>query len=225
MFVGFSQSLGKGLRIHIGTRIGSKKLTQAELAKQEKKEFLKRVSEISELSLGSFLQDCGYNDKTIIYITKNGSLLDSSEFFTIEANNTLFNELASIQQDIKTLVDKANFSGVLSSSTREKLTDKIFDIFSLVSKAQKEPDPNNRILNIINEKQLKNRANSTKNISNSELPTSKKVVFGVLFGTIALLALIGTLIFSDKGKDISIIIFMCIVFFSPLLARTIFYKK
>lgn len=44
-------------------------MTQAQIAAAKKEQFLKNVAQVSQFCLGDFLQRCGYDVKTVTYVS------------------------------------------------------------------------------------------------------------------------------------------------------------
>ena len=148
MRLSFSKSLGGGFRIYSSQSFGAKKMTQAQIAAAKKEQFLKNVAQVSQFCLGDFLQRCGYDVKTVTYVS-------SSDFFKISENSASFDRLVEIQKEIGTEIQKINFSGALSAKRRERLTDLAFEISDILSKACAETNPNEAILQTIAQKRQK----------------------------------------------------------------------
>lgn len=154
MYLGFNKNLGRGLRIHFNKRIGGKKqFTQAEIKEKEKDIFLNEISSIIDTCLGDFLQYCGYSNKTIEYMIN--AVSDTSIFFANAENDKLFNQAAALQSEVKTILEKVAFSNVLTAKRREELTDKVFEINSILEKVTVEQNAYERILQIIANSQSK----------------------------------------------------------------------
>ncbi len=155
MRLSFSKSLGGGFRIYSSQSFGAKKMTQAQIAAAKKEQFLKNVAQVSQFCLGDFLQRCGYDVKTVTYISSCDFGLNSSDFFKISENSASFDRLVEIQKEIGTEIQKINFSGALSAKRRERLTDLAFEISDILSKACAETNPNEAILQTIAQKRQK----------------------------------------------------------------------
>ena len=123
-------------------------MTQAQIAAAKKEQFLKNVAQVFQFCLGDFLQRCGYDVKTVTYVS-------SSDFFKISENSASFDRLVEIQKEIGTEIQKINFSGALSAKRREWLTDLAFEISDILGKACAETNPNEAILQTIAQKRQK----------------------------------------------------------------------
>ena len=84
--------------------------------------------------LGRFLQRCGY-------VASSDFELNGPDFFKRSENNALFDRLIEIQKEIGLEIQKINFSGALSAKRRERLTDLVFEIDEILSKAHAETNP------------------------------------------------------------------------------------
>ena len=155
MRLSFSKSLGGGFRIYSSQSFGSKKMTQAQIAAAKKEQFLKNVAQVSQFCLGDFLQRCGYDVKTVTYVSSWDFGLKSSDFFKISENSASFDRLVEIQKEIGTEIQKINFSGALCAKRRERLTDLAFEIDDMLGKACAKINPNEAILQTIAQKRQK----------------------------------------------------------------------
>lgn len=80
MRLSFSKCLGGRFRIYSSQSFGAKKMTQAQIAIAKKEQFLKNVAQASKFCLGDFLQRCGYDVKTVTYVSSSDFGLNSSDF-------------------------------------------------------------------------------------------------------------------------------------------------
>lgn len=226
MRLSFSKSLGGGFRIYSSQSFGAKKMTQAQIAAAKKEQFLKNVAQVSQFCLGDFLQRCGYNVKTITYVTSSDFGLNSSDFFKRSENNALFDRLIWIQKEIGLEIQKINFSGALSAKRRERLTDLVFEIDEILSKAHTETNPNEAILQIIAQKRQKSYEDIKDEWNKAVMSPLKKTVFGVAFVITGFLAFTGVLALV-LNRDISFfeIFIVLVLLFLPLVVTFILYKK
>ena len=226
MRLSFSKSLGDGFRIYSSQSFGAKKMTQAQIAAAKKEQFLKNVAQVSQFCLGDFLQRCGYNVKTITYVTSSDFGLNSSDFFKRSENNALFDRLIEIQKEIGLEIQKINFSGALSAKRRERLTDLVFKIDEILSKAHAETNPNEAILQIIAQKRQKSYEDIKDEWNKAVMSPLKKTVFGVAFVITGFLAFTGVLALV-LNRDISFfeIFIVLVLLFLPLVVMFILYKK
>ena len=84
-------------------------MTQAQIAAAKKEQFLKNVAQVSQFCLDDFLQRCGYDVKTVTYVSSCDFGLNSSDFFKISESSALFDRLVEIQREIGTEIQKINF--------------------------------------------------------------------------------------------------------------------
>ena len=226
MRLSFSKSLGGGFRIYSSQSFGAKKMTQTQIAVAKKEQFLKNVAQVSQFCLGDFLQRCGYNVKTITYVTSSDFGLNSSDFFKRSENNALFDRLIEIQKEIGLEIQKINFSGALSAKRRERLTDLVFKIDEILSKAHAETNPNEAILQIIAQKRQKSYEDIKDEWNKAVMSPLKKTVFGVAFVITGFLAFTGVLALV-LNRDISFFesFIVLVLLFLPLVVTFILYKK
>ena len=226
MRLSFSKSLGGGFGIYSSQSFGAKKMTQAQIAAAKKEQFLKNVAQVSQFCLGDFLQRCGYNVKTITYVTSSDFGLNSSDFFKRSENNALFDRLIEIQKEIGLEIQKINFSGALSAKRRERLTDLVFEIDEILSKAHAETNPNEAILQIIAQKRQKSYEDIKDEWNKAVMSPLKKTVFGVAFVITGFLAFTGVLALV-LNRDISFfeIFIVLVLLFLLLVVTFILYKK
>ena len=109
--------------------------TQAELAAEEKEQFLEKVSRICDTCWLPFLEECGYTKQTIIYAFNNGGEL--FDFVADEENQAIFLSLFDLKKELETLLNKVKFSNVLTAKRREEMTNIVFEIYNLVNTAKK----------------------------------------------------------------------------------------
>jgi len=225
MRLSFSKSLGGGFRIYSSQSFGAKKMTQAQIAAAKKEQFLKNVAQVSQFCLGDFLQRCGYNVKTITYASSCDFGLNSSDFFKRSENNALFDRLIEIQKEIGLEIQKINFSGALSSKRRERLTDLAFEIDEILSKAHAETNPDETILQIIAQNRQKNYEDIKSECNKAVVSPLKKIIFGIAFGISGFLAFAGVMMLASNRASLLEFIAVFILFFMPLVATFILYKK
>lgn len=226
MRLSFSKSLGGGFRIYSSQSFGAKKMTQAQIAAAKKEQFLKNVAQVSQFCLGDFLQRCGYNVKTITYVTSSDFGLNSSDFFKISENSASFDRLVEIQKEIGTEIQKINFSGALSAKRRERLTDLAFEIDEILSKAHAETNPNEAILQTIAQNRQKNYEDIKDEWNKAVMSPLKKIIFGIAFGISGFLAFTGVLaLVLNRYISFFEIFIVLVLLFLPLVVTFILYKK
>lgn len=225
MRLSFSKSLGGGFRIYSSQSFGAKKMTQAQIAAAKKEQFLKNVAQVSQFCLGDFLQRCGYDVKTITYVAISDFGLNSSDFFKRSENNALFDRLIWIQKEIGLEIQKINFSGALSAKRRERLTDLVFEIDEILSKAHTETNPNEAILQTIAQKRQKSYEDIKSECNKAVMSPFKKIIFGIAFGISGFLAFAGAMALASNRPSLLEFIAVFVLFFMPLVATFILYKK
>ena len=225
MRLSFSKSLGGGFRIYSSQSFGAKKMTQAQIAAAKKEQFLKNVAQVSQFCLGDFLQRCGYDVKTVTYVSSCDFGLNSSDFFKISGNSASFDRLVEIQKEIGTEIQKINFSGALSAKRRERLTDLAFEIDEILSKAHTETNPNEAILQTIAQNRQKSYEDIKSECNKAVISPFKKIIFGVAFGVSGFLAFAGVMMLVSSRASLLEFIAVFILFFMPLVVTFILYKK
>lgn len=193
-------------------------MTQAQIAAAKKEQFLKNVAQVFQFCLGDFLQRCGYEVKTVTYVS-------SSDFFKISENSASFDRLVEIQKEIGAEIQKINFSGVLSAKRRERLTDLAFEISDILSKACAETNPNEAILQTIAQKHQKSYEDIKSECNKAVMSLFKKIIFGIAFGISGFLAFAGAMALASNHTSLLEFIAVFILFFMPLIATFILYKK
>ena len=171
------------------------------------------------------MQRCGYDVKTIIYASSCDFGLNSSDFFKISKNSASFDRLVEIQKEIGTEIQKINFSGALSAKRRERLTDLVFEIDEILSKAHAEKNPNEAILQTIAQKRQKSYEDIKSECNKAVMSPLKKTIFGIAFGVSGFLAFIGAIMLASSRASLLEFIAVFILFFMPLVATFILYKK
>ena len=210
MRLSFSKSLGGGFRIYSSQSFGAKKMTQAQIAAAKKEQFLKNVAQVSQFCLGDFLQRCGYDVKTVTYVSSCDFGLNSSDFFKISENSASFDRLVEIQKEIGTEIQKINFSGALSAKRRE---------------ACAETNPNESILQTIAQKSQKSYEDIKDEWNKAVMSPLKKIIFGIAFGISGFLAFAGVMMLASNRASLLEFIAVFVLFFMPLVATFILYKK
>ena len=124
MGVRFSGSLGSRER----------RPTQAELAAEEKEQFLSKVAEVCETCCFEFILLCGYSKQAVIYGFNKG--VEVQHFLPDAENYTIFQEISNLSDELKVLLNKVSFSNTLTSKRRELMTDLIFEIYNAFNKAR-----------------------------------------------------------------------------------------
>lgn len=109
--------------------------TQAELAAEDKEQFLEKISDVCNNSWLPFLEECGYTKQTILYALNNGG--EVTDFLTDEENQSIFLSLLDLKKELETLLNKVKFSNVLTAKKREEMTDVVFKIYDLINTAKR----------------------------------------------------------------------------------------
>lgn len=105
--------------------------TQAELAAEDKEQFLEKISRICDTCWLPFLEECGYSKQTIFYALDNE--IEFFDFIADEENRAIFLSLFNLKKELEALLNKVKFSNVLTAKRREKMTDVVFEIYDLIN--------------------------------------------------------------------------------------------
>jgi len=172
-----------------------------------------------------FFERCGYDAKTVTYVSSCDFGLNSSDFFKISENSASFDRLLEIQKEIGAEIQKINFSGALSAKRRERLTNLAFEISDILSKACAETNPNEAILQTTAQKRKKSYEDIKSECNKAVMSPFKKIIFGIAFGISGFLAFAGAMALASNRASLSEFIAVFILFFMPLVATFILYKK
>lgn len=137
----------------------------------------------------------------------------------------LFDRLIEIQNEINITIQKINFSGALAAKRRERLTDLVFEIDDILSKAYAETNPDESILKIIAQNRQKSYEDIKAEWNKAVMSPLKKIIFGIAFGLSGFLAFAGVLALASNHTSLFEIIVVFVVFFLLLAVTFIFYKK
>ena len=124
-----------------------------------------------------------------------------------------------------TEIQKINFSGALSAKRRERLTDLAFEIDEILCKACAETNPDETILQIIAQNRQKNYEDIKSECNKAVISPLKKIIFGIAFGISGFLAFAGVMMLASNRASLLEFIAVFILFFMPLVATFILYKK
>ena len=206
--------------------------TQAELAAEDKEQFLKKISDVCNNSWLPFLEECGYTKQAILYALNNGG--EVVDFLTDEENQSIFLSLLDQKQELETLLNKVKFSNVLTAKKREEMTDVVFKIYDLISTA-KRVYSDESILKIIAERKNKpydvvlKEKNKTKLYATPKLSLGKKIFYFFALLISGIFCLAGATAYiknidnpnNENGTGLFFIIFMSL----PLIAAILSYRK
>lgn len=136
MWLGFSKSLGGGFRVGVGTRLRfssgrrSGGATQAQIAKFEKADFLRKMAEEANGLLQEFLVN---NNVEPSYSTKNR--LDLDRIFENSSEKDSYKLFSSAIKEIQEIVNKVSYGGSLTGARKDKLVDLIFSMREIVERS------------------------------------------------------------------------------------------
>ena len=206
--------------------------TQAELAAEDKEQFLEKISRICDTCWLPFLEECGYTKQTIIYAFNNGGEL--FDFVADEENQAIFLSLFDLKKELETLLNKVKFSNVLTAKKREEMTDVVFKIYDLINTA-KRIYSDESVLKIIAERKNKpydvvlKEKNKTKLYTTPKFSLGKKIFYFFAFLMSGIFCLAGAAAYiknidspnNENGTGLFFVIFMSL----PLISAILSYRK
>lgn len=206
--------------------------TQAELAAEDKEQFLEKISDVCNNSWLPFLEECGYTKQTILYALNNGG--EVTDFLTDEENQSIFLSLLDLKKELETLLNKVKFSNVLTAKKREEMTDVVFKIYDLINTAKRIYSDEN-ILKIIAERKnkpydvvLKEKEKNRTSVKR-KLSIGKKIfyAFAFLFSGLLSLASIASYneVASGKTNNSTTGVVFVLLMSTPLIVTILFYRK
>lgn len=206
--------------------------TQAELAAEDKEQFLEKISRICDTYWLPFLEECGYSKQTIIYAFNNGG--EFFDFVADEENQTIFLSLLDLEKELETLLNKVKFSNVLTAKRREEMTDVVFKIYDLINTA-KRIYSDESVLKIIAERKNKpydvvlKEKEKTRTSVKRKLSIGKKIfyAFAFLFSGLLSLASIASYneVASGKTNNSTTGVVFVLLMSTPLIVTILFYRK
>ena len=222
MGVRFSGSLGSRER----------RPTQAELAAEEKEQFLSKVAEVCETCCFEFILLCGYSKQAVIYGLNSGAGVH--HFLPDAENYAIFQEISKISDELEIILNKVNFSNVLTAKRRELITDLVFEIYSTFNKA-KNIYSDEHILKIIAEQKNKpyevvlKEKEKTKTYIEKKLSIGKKIFYAFAFFISGVLFLAGLAAYQNANRDpeadTTAGVFFVIIMSLPLVSVILSYRK
>ena len=206
--------------------------TQAELAAEDKEQFLEKISRICDTCWLPFLEECGYTKQTIFYAFNNG--IELFDFVADEENQTIFSSLFDLKKELETLLNKVKFSNVLTAKRREEMTDVVFEIYDLINTA-KRIYSDESVLKIIAERKNKpydvvlKEKEKTKTSVKKKISIGKKIfyAFAFLFSGLLSLASIASYneVASGKTNNSTTGVVFVLLMSTPLIVTILFYRK
>lgn len=206
--------------------------TQAELAAEDKEQFLEKISDVCNNSWLPFLEECGYTKQTILYALNNGG--EVTDFLTDEENQSIFLSLLDLKKELETLLNKVKFSNVLTAKKREEMTDVVFKIYDLINTA-KRIYSDESVLKIIAERKNKpydvvlKEKEKTRTSVKRKLSIGKKIfyAFAFLFSGLLSLASIASYneVASGKTNNSTTGVVFVLLMSTPLIVTILFYRK
>lgn len=206
--------------------------TQAELAAEDKEQFLEKISDVCNNSWLPFLEECGYTKQTILYALNNGG--EVTDFLADEENQSIFLSLLDLKKELETLLNKVKFSNVLTAKRREEMTDVVFKIYDLINTA-KRIYSDESVLKIIAERKNKpydvvlKEKEKTRTSVKRKLSIGKKIfyAFAFLFSGLLSLASIASYneVASGKTNNSTTGVVFVLLMSTPLIVTILFYRK
>ncbi len=206
--------------------------TQAELAAEDKEQFLEKISRICDTCWLPFLEECGYTKQTIFYAFNNG--IELFDFVADEENQTIFSSLFDLKKELETLLNKVKFSNVLTAKKREEMTDVVFKIYDLINTA-KRIYSDESVLKIIAERKNKpydvvlKEKEKTRTSVKKKISIGKKIfyAFAFLFSGLLSLASIASYneVASGKTNNSTTGVVFVLLMSTPLIVTILFYRK
>jgi len=206
--------------------------TQAELAAEDKEQFLEKISDICNNSWLPFLEECGYTKQAILYALNNGG--EVTDFLADEENQSIFLSLFDQKQELETLLNKVKFSNVLTAKKREEMTDVVFKIYDLINTA-KRIYSDESVLKIIAERKNKpydvvlKEKEKTRTSVKKKISIGKKIfyAFAFLFSGLLSLASIASYneVTSGKTNNSTTGVVFVLLMSTPLIVTILFYRK
>lgn len=181
MFVGFSQNLGNGLRIYLGTRV---KNSQPSTKDTDRQEFLVKVNQALQDIWREMSKRANISYEVFAYVTNINTSIDISEVVK-ETNLNVFAEIGSLTSQICEMIQKAEFANTLTASTKEKITNLLFEAKNNLQQIEYESDAENKILNKIAQAENKKIEQVKKDIRKFEAqrqPQEKSPIIALLLG-------------------------------------------
>lgn len=181
MFVGFSQNLGNGLRVYAGSRV---KNSQPSKRDNDRQEFLIKVNQALREIWREMSKRANINYGVFIYATDINTSIDIKEVVK-KTNFDIFKQIANLTSQICELIQKAEFSNTLTASTKEKITNLLFESKKHLEQVEYESEAEKKILNKIAQMENKTIEQVKKDIQKFEAkrqPRTKKPFIALLLG-------------------------------------------
>lgn len=184
MFIDFSQRLPGGARIMFGTTLdklmGVEKKTKREI---DRDEFLIKVNDTKREVFTSMLNKANVRYEIFNYACVSNVEYDESEIFDKDNIITL-KKISNLLNKVQELQEKAEFSNTLSTATKEKITNLLFEAKKELQNVQCEQNAESKILEKIAQSQnktIEQIKKQLKSFSRSKNPLIA-LVLGIFLG-------------------------------------------
>ena len=206
--------------------------TQAELAAEDKEQFLEKISDVCNNSWLPFLEECGYTKQTILYALNNGG--EVTDFLADEENQSIFLSLLDLKKELETLLNKVKFSNVLTAKKREEMTDVVFKIYDLINTVKRIysdesvlkviAERKNKPYDVVLKEKEKNRTSVKRKLS-----IGKKIFYAFAFLFSGLLSLASIASYNEvangKTNNSTTGVVFVLLMSTPLIVTILFYRK
>ncbi|ENI6196438.1 hypothetical protein ABZK82_001875 [Campylobacter jejuni] len=147
MFISFSKNLGNGFRIGTGYNFNN----NSSKRDSDREEFVAKViNEVRNL----FQEMCNklnVSRETFEFAVEQDCQIEITDILT-ENNSKKVSEISDIFSTISELIEKICFSKSLSTQTKEKITDLVFELKKIISTLEFENDLEQRPISLLSEK-------------------------------------------------------------------------
>ncbi|EHF6446903.1 hypothetical protein J3Z19_004688, partial [Salmonella enterica subsp. enterica serovar Derby] len=147
MFISFSKNLGNGFRIGTGYNFNN----NSSKRDSDREEFVAKViNEVRNL----FQEMCNklnVSRETFEFAVEQDCQIEITDILT-ENNSKKVSEISDIFSTISELIEKICFSKSLSTQTKEKITDLVFELKKIISTLEFENDLEQRLISLLSEK-------------------------------------------------------------------------
>ncbi|ALW35760.1 hypothetical protein AEI05_09465 [Campylobacter jejuni] len=175
MFVGFSKNLGNGFRIGVGYNFNDKPSKRD----NDREEFiLKVLNEVKSL-FQTMCRNINVSVGTFEFAIEQNCQIEITDILT-ENNSKKISEISDLFSKISELIEKIRFSKSLSTQTREKITDFVFESKKIISTLEYENDLEERLILLLSEKLQKEENEIKKMIKKSQKNKTEKKKMGCL---------------------------------------------
>lgn len=204
MFVGFSKNLGGGFRIAIGENFN----LQPSKTEQKRNEFMFKVRQSIKDIVSDMLIRANIDCNVFEYVLESNVEIDLSQILTPD-NCEIFDDVFEKMVEVGNYIQKAEYAESLTSNTKEKITDLLFQAKKSAQKTQMEILAEEKLLEIISQhtnikkdkmkKMILKQAK--KNKKKSTKPSRLKLILKALLVFVIISLLVS--IFTDDTQEIT----------------------